>query len=62
MKAIYGGRSDAEKLLKKYGVDYVMVGPVERAQLKPQESFFIGQEFPVIIDYQGYRVYEIRKP
>jgi hypothetical protein len=60
--AIYSGRSDADELLKKYGVNYVMVGPIERSQLKPQESFFIGHEFPVIIDYQGYRVYEIRKP
>jgi hypothetical protein len=62
VSAIYSGRSDAEELLKKYGVDYLIVGPVERAQLKPQESFFIGHGFPVIIDYQGYRVYEIRQP
>jgi hypothetical protein len=61
VNAIYSGRSDADELLKKYAVDYVILGPVERSQLKPQESFFTGHGFPVIIDYQGYRVYEIRK-
>ena len=40
VKRIYAGKGDAEPLLKRYGIDYVLVGPAERSGLQANEVFF----------------------
>ncbi len=40
IKRIYLGSPDAEQLLKNYGVDYAVIGPLERVVTPPNEQFF----------------------
>ncbi len=46
--------------LSRLGVDYVIVGPAERAELGVDETYF-GNLYPVTIDYAGYRVYQVKR-
>jgi hypothetical protein len=54
---IYAGEPDAEALLARFGVDHVLVGPSERALLKPNTAFL--ERFPIVLkagDYELRRV------
>ncbi len=55
---IFRGGPEAETLLKNYGVNYVLIGPVERSQFGVDESFFAGK-YRTVVDQSGYRVYQI---
>jgi hypothetical protein len=57
VKEIYRGGPRAEELLRHHRVDYIILGPNERAQLSPNEGFFA--RYPLIIDQAGYRVYQV---
>ena len=54
---IYRGGPRAAELLRRHGVDYVVIGPSERARLAPDEAFFA--RYPLIVDEAGYRVYGV---
>ena len=45
VKTIYSGGAEAENLLKKYAIDFVVVGPVEYSELNADEGFFCRQIF-----------------
>jgi len=60
VEAIYRGGPRAAELLASYGVDYVVVGPIERGQFLANDNFFAAQ-YPAVIDQDGYRVYQIRR-
>lgn len=57
LKRIYAGGSDAMLLLEKYGVQYAVVGPHERAITTLNDQFF--SRFQVIGEVGGYRLYRI---
>ncbi len=59
VKTIYLGGAEAEKLLTKYAIDFVIVGPTEYKDLNADEGFFANR-FSVVIDEAGYRVYKCR--
>ncbi|PWT90288.1 MAG: hypothetical protein C5B55_09950, partial [Blastocatellia bacterium] len=40
IKRIYGGSSDADQLLRNYGIDYVVVGPLEKLVTPVNQQFF----------------------
>lgn len=57
VKAIFRGSGDAGELLRKYGVDYVLISPEERNSLAVNDNFF--RKYPVIAESGQYRVYKI---
>ncbi len=59
VKTIYLGGEEAEKLLKKYAIDFVIVGPTEYKDLNADEGYF-ADRFSVVIDESSYRVYKCR--
>ncbi len=59
VKTIYLGGEEAEKLIKKYAIDFIVVGPVEYHDLNADEGFF-ADRFSAVIDEGGYRVYKIK--
>ena len=59
VKTMYLGGEEAEKLLKKYAIDFVIVGPTEYKDFNADEGFFVSR-FSVVIDEAGYRVYKVR--
>jgi hypothetical protein len=59
VKAIYRGGTEAIDPLKRLEVDYLIIGPRERAELNPDETFF-SKLYPVAIDHAGYQVYRIK--
>ncbi|MFN0088297.1 MAG: hypothetical protein ACKVX9_23100 [Blastocatellia bacterium] len=59
VRAIYQGGSASLEPLARYGVDYLVIGPRERAELLPDENDFLAR-YPVVIEHAGYRVFRIR--
>jgi hypothetical protein len=57
VKAMYAGGSEADRLLKQYEVDYVLVGPVERAELAPNDAYF--QRFDKVGEAGGAALYRV---
>ena len=60
IRRIYSGAQDAEILLGKYGVEYAIVGPLEKLVLSVNESFFA--RFPKVGEVGEYRLYKIKRP
>ncbi len=60
VRAAYEGGPDAAAALARLNPDYVLLGPVERAQLQPDENFFFSQ-YPVVLAQGEYRIYQIKK-
>ena len=58
VKQMYRGGPDAAGLFEKYGINYVLVSPVERNSLSPNEAFFAG--FPLVAESGHYKVYKVR--
>lgn len=56
VRQIYLGGGSADVLLRKHGIEYVMVGPEER-ELRPNEEYF--RKFSVIAESGPYRVYKV---
>jgi hypothetical protein len=54
---IYAGEADAQDLLARYAVDYVVVSPIERAMLTVNDAFF--EAFPLVAEAGQYRLYEV---
>lgn len=60
VQTIYRGGSGAAEPISRLGVDYVIIGPVERSQLQIEESYF-ERLYPRVIDHGEYRVYQIKR-
>ena len=58
IKRIYLGSPDAPQLLKNYGVDYAVIGPLERVVSPPNEQFF--SQFEKVEQVGDYSLYKIR--
>ncbi|MFL6230601.1 MAG: hypothetical protein ACJ741_17660 [Pyrinomonadaceae bacterium] len=54
---IYAGAPDAAQLLAKYGVEYVVVSPLERTSLKVNEQFFT--RYKKVGETGAYRLYKV---
>ncbi len=60
VKQIYSGAAAAEKLLAKYGVEFVVVGPHERREAPVNETFF--SHFELVGETGEYKLYKITRP
>lgn len=58
VKMIYSGGPQADELLKKYGVEYVLISPEERSSMRANEAFF--SRFPVAAESGQYKIYKVR--
>ncbi|MDH3528647.1 MAG: hypothetical protein OEQ28_03705 [Acidobacteriota bacterium] len=54
---IYRGDATADLLLRKYGIDYVLVSPLERQSLQVNEEFF--KRYQLFLEAGEFRVYKI---
>jgi hypothetical protein len=55
LRRIYSGEDSAQALIQQYGVDYLVVSPLERMVMPVNEKFF--QRFPVIGRAGEYTLY-----
>jgi hypothetical protein len=58
IRRIYQGSVDADQLLRKYGVEYAVVGPHERMVTQINEAFF--SKFQQVGEVGEYKLYKIR--
>ena len=58
VKQIYRGGPNAVALMEKYGIEYVLISPEERANLGPNEAFFT--RYPVAAEAGQFKVYKIK--
>jgi hypothetical protein len=54
---MYAGAPDAEALLRRYGVDYVLISPAEYAGMPVNAEFW--SRYPVEAQIGPYRLYRI---
>jgi hypothetical protein len=59
MRRIFAGGGDADELLRRYRIDYVVVGPAERAELAPNDAYFA--KFESVGEAGGARLYRISR-
>lgn len=57
LRTIYSGGPAAAELMKKYGVEYVLISPEERNSLRVNEAFFA--KYPMIAEAGAYKFYKI---
>ena len=60
VKSIYAGGPAADALLSKYSVEYVVVGPLERAALRVNDAYFA--RFTLVGETGEYRLYKVTNP
>lgn len=60
IRRVYAGAPDAAALLRKHGVAYAVVGPLERNLVNVNEQFF--SKFEMVGEVGGYRLYKITQP
>jgi len=60
VRRIYAGAPAADVLLRQYGVDYIVVGPLERAAEPVNENYFT--RFEQVGNAGGYSLYKIARP
>ncbi len=65
IKRIYAGEADADQLLAKYGIQYIVVSPLERAYetdngLTVNDAYF--GRFTTVAEAGEYRLYEVARP
>lgn len=58
IKHIYAGAIDADALLRRYDVDYVVVGPLERLVMPVNEPFF--KRYTKVTEVGEYSLYKIK--
>jgi uncharacterized membrane protein len=58
VKTIYQGGPQADQLLAKYGVDYVLVSKEETSSMSVNNNYF--NKFPVIAETGNAKVYKVR--
>jgi hypothetical protein len=57
IRRVYAGASDAAAILRKYGVEYIVVSPLEQNINTINEQFF--SRFQLVGEVDGYRLYKI---
>jgi hypothetical protein len=60
IKRIYAGEEGADRLLDQYGIEYILVSPIERASMTVNEAYLEG--FPVVGESGEYRLHEVARP
>ncbi|HEY0444350.1 MAG TPA: hypothetical protein VGC90_09020 [Candidatus Limnocylindrales bacterium] len=60
IKSIYAGDANAAALLTSYGIQYVLVSPLERSYMPVNDGFFA--RFATVAEVGAYRLYEVEKP
>jgi uncharacterized membrane protein len=60
IKRIYAGAPGADDLLTKYGVEYAVVGPLERNMMPVNQAFF--EHYTKVGEVGGYSLYKITRP
>ena len=60
IRRVYAGTDDAEAILRKYGVQYAVVSPLERSQMNVNDQFF--SRYQIVGEVGGYRLYKITQP
>lgn len=58
LRVIYSGGGTADVLLQKHNIGYVIIGPQEIIDLKPNVTYFA--KFPVIANSGSYTVYKVK--
>lgn len=59
LRRMYAGAPDAESLLAKHGVEYVVVSPLERRAIQVNEQFF--RRFTKVGETGGYSLYKVTR-
>ena len=60
IKRIYGGEDGADELLTQYGIEYILVSPIERGSMTVNDAYLAA--FPVIGEIGEYRLHEVSRP
>ncbi len=60
IKKIYAGDPDADALLERYGIDFILVSPIEHAYMPVDDAAF--DRFRLVGEAGEYRLYEVTRP
>lgn len=58
MRTMFAGGQNAEELMQKYGIDWVVIGPSELYDYNANEQYF-STYFPLVLQNNEYHVYKV---
>lgn len=58
MKKMFSGKEDAQKLLKKYQIKFVVIGDFEKQEWSANEEYF-SKKYPMVLNQAGYKIFKI---
>ncbi|HEV2883515.1 MAG TPA: hypothetical protein VGW36_01585 [Pyrinomonadaceae bacterium] len=59
IRRVYGGAPDAAAIIRKYGIEYAVLSPLERSLMTVSDNFF--SQFQLVGEVGGYRLYKITR-
>ncbi len=60
IEIMFQGKEGAKKLLEKYGVDYVLIGPSEKNKFKAEEDFY-KDNYSLFLNMEEAKVFKINE-
>ena len=57
---IYAGDPETDALIDRYGIDYIVVSPIEHAYMPVDDAAF--ERFTLVEQVGGYRLYDVSRP
>jgi hypothetical protein len=60
VKKIYQGESTFSILIRKYGIEYVLISPEEINSMQASDEYFA--KYPIVAESGQYVLYDVRKP
>ena len=67
LRLVYGVNEGFDDVIRKYSIDYVVLGPGERQAFRPADApadwdpaVFWDAAAPTVYDIGGYKIYDVR--
>jgi len=60
IKRIYAGEADADQLIDRYGIEYILVSPIERGSMPVNDAYL--EQFATVGEAGDYRLYGVSRP
>jgi hypothetical protein len=60
IKRIYAGEADADQLIDRYGIEYILVSPIERGSMPVNDAYL--EQFATVGEAGDYRLYDVSRP
>lgn len=59
VEVMFQGSGKTKELLKKYNINYVIIGPAEKVTFRANESYYL-ESFPLMLEKGGQKIFKVK--